>query len=444
MSAGQAARPEPEDDAPITASQHDAVRSALRLAAMREHSLLSLSELSQILSAAPDLFHLADLVLFNLMGQYGTSRSALWIRSESDAAPPVLIRSHGVNRATARAIGTACATRPEFREPDGATLADEPAAWGEGVQMLAEGLGLVLLASVPGRDRPAGLIALGTRIDGAPYGDVDRQSLRAALSVVGVAIQSLSLFNRLVENNRELRRANQELQELDRLKSEFLSNVNHELRTPLTIMIGYLESLLDNRLSPEQERRILKVVMAEAMKLGGRLVNLVTFSDVARGQLVLQMAEADLGEPMRRYCEERKPGANLRLREFSWTIEPGLPRVRFDEKRLVQVIDALVDNAIKFTPEGAVVQLRVRSVADGHGRWAAIDVADDGPGIPADRIPTLFEAFRQADGSSTRTIGGMGIGLSFSRQLVHAMGGRLEVESEPERGAVFTVLLPAS
>ena len=178
--------------------------------------------------------------------------------------------------------------------------------------MMSDGLGLALIARIPGRDRALGLLALGTRINGQPYGEVDGQSLQAALSVVGVAIQSLALFNRLAENNRQLRRANQELQELDPAKFEFLSNVNHELRTPLTIMLGYLESIVDNRLPQEQERRIMTIVLDEARKLGSMLVNLATFSDASEGRLTLQMELDDLGAATRRYCEERKAGRQPR------------------------------------------------------------------------------------------------------------------------------------
>jgi len=439
-------RPLPPDG-DESAPERGALDRALRLAAIREHSLLSLSELSQSLSASPDLFHMADLVLFNPMGQFGTPRSALWIESDTEGGPPVLIRAQGVNRPMAKALGMACAAPLRETGPEelGPFTPGDLGAWGgEALQVLAERAGFVSFARVPGRGRPLGLVALGARIGGQAYGPVEHQSLRAALSVLGVAVQNHRLVSRFVENNRQLRRANQELQELDRLKSEFLSNVNHELCTPLSIMMGYLESMLEgNSLDGGQQRRIMGVVLQEAVKLSGLLENLLTFADAQQGLLVLQMENVDAGEWLRRYCEDRLPGANARLREFAWRIEPDLPHVRFDEKRLASVVDALVDNAIKFTPEGSRVEVRAHRVTDAEGVWVAIEVADNGPGIPPERIPILFEAFRQADGSSTRTVGGMGIGLSFSRQLVNAMGGRLGVESELGRGATFTVLLPA-
>ena len=160
--------------------------------------------------------------------------------------------------------------------------------------------------------------------------------------------------------------------------------------------------------------------------------------------LTLDLEEADVGEIVEGFCEERRPGASECFRELVWAIETGLPKIRVDEKRLVQIVDALVDNALKFTAEGSQVEVRVRRETQPDGTWIAIDVADNGPGIPEDRIPVLFEPFRQADGSSTRAVGGMGLGLSFSRLLVTAMGGQIEVSSAPGQGTTFTVYLPVN
>ena len=247
-------------------------------------------------------------------------------------------------------------------------------------------------AVVTARETPIGLVALGPRIGGLDYASLEMSSLQASCSVLGTAIQNLNLHARMAGNNLELRRANDELKELARLKSELLSNVSHELRTPLTIIIGYLELLLDPLMSREREREIMPIVVAY-------------------------------------------------LREFTWSIEPGLPPVRFDRTRFMQVVEALVENATKFTPQGTLLRVVVRQVPDGARTAVAIEVTDSGPGIAPERLPHVFESFQQGDGSATRTIGGMGIGLSYSRQLVEAMGGRIEVRSELGRGTTFTISL---
>ncbi len=416
-----------------------------RVAAMRDHTVRSLLELIENLNEPPDLFRMVDLVLYNLMGHFGTAQAALWMYPEQDGPPPALIRAHGLSRQTARALGMACAEA--VVDHDGSTSPGgdaDPRHWGEAVAVLAEGSGIRALARIPGRGRTLGLVALGPRIGGAAYGEAELHTLHAALLVLGTATQNLGLVGRMTENNRQLRRANDELKEVDRLKSEFLSNVNHELRTPLSIMMGYLDSMLGQQMSREHEQRMLKIVREGAVKLQKHLETLLTFSDATRGELRLNIELGDLGELLERYGQERLPGANLVLREFAWDIQADLPPVRFDPMRLVQVVDALVDNALKFTQEGGRVELSVAGTGEGAHREVTIAVQDNGPGIPAHRVPILFEPFRQIDGSSTRTVGGMGLGLSFCREVMTAMGGRIAVASEPGKGSTFTLRLPAS
>ena len=435
----------PDDDGDAPSPDSLELKRALRLAAIREHGLRSLAELGQNLGASPDLFHLADLALFNLMGHYGTSKSALWMRSETQTSAPVLVRAHGIDADAARALGPVAADRV-LRERNGEaeplTVEDVSELAGETAGSLMMRSGIALLAPIPTRGETLGLVGLGKRIGVLSYGAVEFQSLQAALSVLGVAIQNRTLLGRLVENNRQLRRANEDLADINRIKSEFMSNVNHELVTPLAIIIGYVEALLGSSSLTERERNGLETVVREAKSLYGMLRNLLTFSEASHGVLTLDLEEGNAAPCVVRYCEERRAGASARLRELVWSIDEDLPPARFDAKRLTQVVDALVDNGIKFAPEGSRIEVRVHTVDDFHGSWVAIDVADNGPGIDEDRMSLLFESFRQGDGSATRMVGGLGIGLSFSRQLVTAMGGRIQVDSEPGKGARFTVLLP--
>jgi signal transduction histidine kinase len=208
--------------------------------------------------------------------------------------------------------------------------------------------------------------------------------------------------------------------------------------------MGYLEVMLDATMVPDRGQEILPIVMAEARKLNSMVGNLLTLSASNQGKLALQMESGDLGGMMRLYCEERRPLITSGLREFTWSIEPGLPPVSFDRTRLLQVVEALVENAIKFTAQGTILSVSVRPVPDGPATSVAIDVTDDGPGIAPYQLPHLFEAFQQGDGSPTRTVGGMGIGLSYSRKLIEAMGGRIEVRSELGSGTTFTIIFPVA
>jgi signal transduction histidine kinase len=422
------------------------VTDALRLVAMREHTLLSLSELSQELTISLDLFNLVDLVLFNLMGQLGTSRAAIWLVSEQGSGVPILVRSHGMNRPVAKALGSIWTTgvmdrlgkaqKPlplealeEVMDPAGARLVKQ-----------AE---IAVLAPIVARGEVLGVLGLGPRVGGDAFGPVELGALQAALAMVGVAIQNMSYYNRLLENNRQLRLANEDLKNLDRLKSEFLQNVNHELRTPLTSIIAYVDCLLDPRIDGNHTGEFLKVVMEEALRLQGLLENLLAFSAVTDEKLSLSLTTGDVTVPLARYYQERLPGVSDGLRELVYAWDADVPPARYDEKRVIQIVDSLIDNAVKFTPEGSRIQLRARKAFLDGKLWACIEVEDDGPGIPRDRIPILFESFRQADGSSTRSVGGLGIGLALAKRLALAMDGQLNATSEIGRGSMFSVYLPA-
>jgi signal transduction histidine kinase len=423
------------------------VSDALRLVAMREHTLLSLSELSQELTISLDLFNLVDLVVFNLMGQLGTSRAALWLVSEQGSGVPVLVRSHGMNRPVAKALGSLWTSRVMER----LARAQKPVPL-QGIEdsmdpagaRLVKQADIAVLAPIVARGEVLGVFGIGPRVGPDPFGPVEMGALQAALSMVGVAIQNMSYYNRLLENNRQLRLANEDLKNLDRAKSEFLQNVNHELRTPLTSIIAYVDCLLDPRIDGDHNEEFLKVVMEEALRLQGQLENLLAFSVVTDGKLTLNLTTADVTVPLARYDQERLPGMSEGLRELIYTWDSDVPPARYDEKRVVQIVDSLIDNAVKFTPEGSRIHIRARkAVLDGK-LWACIEVEDDGPGIPRDRLPVLFESFRQSDGSGTRSTGGPGIGLSLAKQLAIAMEGQLSATSEIGRGSTFSLYLPAA
>ncbi|HZJ69875.1 MAG TPA: ATP-binding protein, partial [Planctomycetota bacterium] len=122
--------------------------------------------------------------------------------------------------------------------------------------------------------------------------------------------------------------------------------------------------------------------------------------------------------------------------------QAGLPMAVFDPQRVAQILNELLDNAIKFTPRGTSIELRSDRFRQDDRDWIGIEVADDGPGLPAERIAALFTAFQQGDGSATRTAGGLGLGLARARALAERMGGCVAMESEPGKGCRVRVLLP--
>ncbi|HTK69012.1 MAG TPA: HAMP domain-containing sensor histidine kinase [Candidatus Eisenbacteria bacterium] len=414
---------------------------ALRLAARREHELLAISELSRELTVGLDLYALADLVLLNLMGQLGASRAALWLLPEGTERRPVLLRAHGVSRRMADALGATVAPDAlqalgEERRVLGAR--EFPERLHPATVALARREGIELLAPLSSRGETLGLVALGPGASGSSYGPVELDAFQASLGMIGVALQNATLYNRLLENNRQLRVANEELTDLDRLKSEFLRNLNHELRTPLTVIIAYLTSVEDQGGLPDTVREFTGVCIEESKKLKAMLENLLDFGSATRGSLPLDVRRGDVVVPLRAYFEERLPGVTEGLREFVFEAPDAPLEAIFDRHRVLQIVEALVDNATKFTPCGTRITLRLRL----EGDMVGVEVEDDGPGIPPERMTQIFASFRQGDGSPTREVGGLGLGLAFALELAHRMKGRLTASSDLGRGSLFRLSLP--
>jgi signal transduction histidine kinase len=236
--------------------------------------------------------------------------------------------------------------------------------------------------------------------------------------------------------HRRLAEQNQQLLETDRLKDEFVALISHDLRTPLTSIMGYLELLGDGRLTDDQ-RSYLEIVDRNADRLL-RLVNDLLF--VARleaGQLELRPSELDLAAIVRQSVSEAEPRAAAKGIALSCTAD-GVAAVQADKGRIFQLLDNLVSNAIKFTPEGGDVEV---SVARVNGT-VQLEVADTGIGIDANELHQLFERFFRASTAAQRQIPGTGLGLYIARAIVEAHGGSIAVESEPGHGTSFRIDLP--
>jgi len=417
------------------------VESNHRLAERRESTLLSLFELSHELGVGLDPYAIAQLTLFNLMGHFGTAAAALWRLPENRGGTPVLLRSFGVPEETMRALGESLTARMAACMAEGRGV--EPlAAWamsGAEAARTALDAGLSLAAPMQVRGRLLGVVALGGRLDGDAYTPIDLEYLSTAAGMVGVALENARLYHRERESNRQLRENNERLSELDRLKSEFQSVVSHELLTPLAVIRGYLDVLDAITMENPAAKDAILASTRSADKLVGLIKNMLDFSRLEDRALQLKLEPHDLGDLLRDFAEARRSGIADGLRELILEVEPRLPPVSCDRRRLHQIIGELVDNAVKFTLPGSHIRLAASRAQGADGVEVVIE--DDGPGIPSDRLEALFEPFRQGDGSSTREAGGLGLGLTLARRLAEAMGGTLEAKSEPGVGSRFLVSL---
>jgi signal transduction histidine kinase len=250
-----------------------------------------------------------------------------------------------------------------------------------------------------------------------------------------VAEQTAELWE-AVENEQEARlRA----EEANRLKDEFLSTVSHELRTPLNSILGWTWLLIGEKLDEAGARRAVQTIDRNARAQSQIIDDLLDVSRIVTGKLRLKVRSVALAPLIEAAVDAVRPAAQAKGIEVEARVESPVGPLRADPDRLQQVIWNLLANAVKFTPSGG----RVEVLADEAEGQARIRVTDTGIGIPAAFLRYVFDRFRQADSSTTRQHGGLGLGLSIVRHLVELHGGTVSAESEGEgRGATFTVMLP--
>jgi two-component system phosphate regulon sensor histidine kinase PhoR len=251
------------------------------------------------------------------------------------------------------------------------------------------------------------------------------------LSVVGVGFHAGTVF---AFRDLTAERA------VEKLKSDFVSTVSHELRTPLAGVYGAAITLQrdDVELEPKQQRVLLNMIASEAGRLGRIVEDILSAGQLEADALTLNVEPCDAGE----LAHEAVGAARMRLREdvaiaTELAADTG---VAADRSRLLQVLANLLDNAVKYSPDGAPVELRV----DGDDRRVRFAVADRGLGIPPGERERVFEKFVRLDPELARGVGGTGLGLYICRELVGLMGGRIWAEARAGGGSAFVVELPAA
>jgi two-component system, OmpR family, phosphate regulon sensor histidine kinase PhoR len=254
-----------------------------------------------------------------------------------------------------------------------------------------------------------------------------------------------------------------QLKRLEEMRMEFVLNVSHELRTPLTAIRGYAETLLDGGLADrDNARKFLEIIHRHSERLGRLLNDLLELSNIELEQTLLHLRPVACAEAARQGVALLAPQADKKNIQLVTAIPDHLPPALADRDRLVQVLVNLLDNAIKYTPDGGTVTVTARAGSAGDtagldstqashapsfspsmpGSWVEISVSDTGIGIPEKDLPRLTERFYRVDKARSRELGGTGLGLAIVKHLIAAQNGALSIESTPGKGTLVRIALP--
>ncbi|HEX7840459.1 MAG TPA: HAMP domain-containing sensor histidine kinase [Kofleriaceae bacterium] len=254
-------------------------------------------------------------------------------------------------------------------------------------------------------------------------------------------------FAELTEHNLRLQRAVARLEELDRLKSNFLATMSHELRTPLTSVIGYAEMMAEGLAGPisSDQRDYLTTILGKADQLLGLITAVLDVSSLESGQLALERATLSLNDlvasELATFASQAgRRGIAIQLEACADAVVVG------DRRKIRQVVSSLLSNAVKFSPDRGRVGVALRrgplGAHDCDAPAIQLVVTDSGIGISRDLIAKIFEPFFQVDSSSTRAFGGTGLGLTLAKAYVEAHGGQIWVDTAPGQGSTFTATFP--
>lgn len=310
-----------------------------------------------------------------------------------------------------------------------------------GFEDLLERLSLKSLAAVPiiHQGRVIGMLSAHQTREHRRWAEDDVDLLTAVATQVGSMLENARLIT--------------ELREANRLKDEFLATLSHELRTPLTAIKGWVELLAENELVETDEEFAdgIEVIRNSTTSLTQLISDLLDLSRIQRRGLNLERRPCQINEAITEAVQAVRQAVSQRRQHLEVKLDERLPQTMADSQRIQQVLWNLLNNAIKFTPEEGTIRVGSRLI-DSSGilinddeseaiRWIVIEVSDTGEGIPRDFLPYVFDRFRQADASSKRRHGGLGIGLALVKELVEAHGGHVEAKSEGQ-GATFIIHLP--
>jgi signal transduction histidine kinase len=278
------------------------------------------------------------------------------------------------------------------------------------------------------KGRTIGVLEVVNKANEGPFTEEDAYVLTTMAAQAAIALENSRLIT-------ELQKAYEELNHLDRLKSEFIAVASHELRTPLAVILGYVTYLQRDATGDLREQ--LDVVVRSALRLRSLIDDMTNLRHIDAGEVDLQLEQCDFVELVQGVVNEFASLSAAKRQTFN-THFPAVPlSATVDRDKLRLALGNILSNAVKFTPEGGTIDVETRA----EDARIAVSVRDTGVGIAATELKRIFDRFYQTEPAYTRRFEGMGLGLSIARSLVEIHGGSIEVESQPGRGSTFTICL---
>jgi PAS domain S-box-containing protein len=304
----------------------------------------------------------------------------------------------------------------------------------------ARELGLVSFAGyqlrVPG-GQIIGVVALFAKHLITPAEDTILDGISNAVARV---VQQSIADEKVRESTKKIELQNIQLKKLDKIKSDFLNITSHELRTPMSAIKGYTQMIFKQKLGQitEEQQQALTVVLRNTDRLDNLIRDILDISRLESGTMKFVPEKTNHGKMVEEAIETMQPTAELKKIKINTEIENDIPEMMVDPERIKQVIINIVNNAIKFSPNGTTINVRTKKEND----KILFEIQDFGRGIPKDKQEKIFEIFYQVDSGMDRKFGGAGLGLAISRGIILSHGGNIWVESEPDKGSTFRFTLP--
>ena len=395
--------------------------------------LLALQRAGATLAARTDPHEVFDMILRSAVQLLGEGSASLYTWDEE---AEMLRLAENVNVVAENIAAGNRALRPGegivgrvfvSREP---LIVNDYQSW-EGRTSVGEARGLRASLAVPlmRSGRALGVLSIRSYDSTAAYTEDDARMLTLFADQAAAALTTVEAFARQ-------RQAVEQLERLNRAKSEFVSIVSHEFRTPLTGIQGFSEMMRDEELGLEEMREYAGDINKDAQRLNRMIDEMLDLDRMESGRMTIHPVPMDLNAVVEEAVGRVRPNAPNHT--LTVELQSDLPRIKADADRLTQVTSNLLNNAVKYSPTGGRITVTTRA----EGDQLRLDVRDEGLGIPAEALETIFERYSRVDSQATKDIPGTGLGLPIVRQIVQLHGGKVWAESELGRGSVFHVLLP--